>query len=331
MNSGSEANELALRLARAATGRPDVAIGRRRLPRQHPAASSRSARTSSTARAAPAGPRRPRRAAARTRTAVGIAASTPEIGCGLRRGPRRGARRRGRGRAARSGALIAEAPGIAGQIVPPPGWLAGAVRARAGGRRRADRRRGPGRVRSGRHGVVGVPARGRGPGHRHDGQADRQRPPARRGRHDPGDRRRLRQRHGVLQHVRRQPGLGRRSGWPSSTSSRTRASAPAPPRTARASSTASRSSRAATPRSATSAGRACSSASSSSRDRATREPDAELATRSSKAALARGVLLSTDGPGHDTLKIKPPLVIEAADIDRVVETLDALLGELASA
>jgi 4-aminobutyrate aminotransferase-like enzyme len=67
------------------------------------------------------------------------------------------------------------------------------------------------------------------------------------------------------------------------------------------------------------------------RDQATREPATELASALVEGALARGILLSTEGPGHDTLKIKPPLVIEAADIDRVIETLDALLGELAPA
>ena len=65
------------------------------------------------------------------------------------------------------------------------------------------------------------------------------------------------------------------------------------------------------------------------RDRATREPATDLAGALIEAALDRGILLSTDGPAHDTLKIKPPLVIEPAEIDRVIETLDALLTELA--
>ncbi len=64
-------------------------------------------------------------------------------------------------------------------------------------------------------------------------------------------------------------------------------------------------------------------------DRETREPATELAAALVEGALARGILLATEGPGHDTLKIKPPLVIEPADIDRVIETLDVLLGELA--
>ena len=67
------------------------------------------------------------------------------------------------------------------------------------------------------------------------------------------------------------------------------------------------------------------------RDPGTREPATELASAVVEGALARGILLATDGPAHDTLKIKPPLVIDPTDIDRVVETLDALLDELAPA
>ena len=66
------------------------------------------------------------------------------------------------------------------------------------------------------------------------------------------------------------------------------------------------------------------------RDRATREPATDLAGTLVEAALDRGILLSTDGPAHDTLKIKPPLVIESSEIDRVVETLGVLLTELGS-
>ncbi len=64
------------------------------------------------------------------------------------------------------------------------------------------------------------------------------------------------------------------------------------------------------------------------RDRETREPATELADAVVEGALERGILLSADGPAHDTLKIKPPLVLEPADIDRSIETLDALLTEL---
>jgi 4-aminobutyrate aminotransferase-like enzyme len=64
------------------------------------------------------------------------------------------------------------------------------------------------------------------------------------------------------------------------------------------------------------------------RDRATREPDAALATELVNRAAERGVLLSTDGPDHDVIKIKPPLVFSAADADRLVDTVDRILSEL---
>jgi len=66
------------------------------------------------------------------------------------------------------------------------------------------------------------------------------------------------------------------------------------------------------------------------RDRDTREADAELARELANVAAERGVLLSTDGPFHNVMKIKPPLVFSAADADRLVETVDAVLGELAT-
>jgi 4-aminobutyrate aminotransferase-like enzyme len=37
--------------------------------------------------------------------------------------------------------------------------------------------------------------------------------------------------------------------------------------------------------------------------------------------------VSTDGPFHNVLKIKPPLCFTAADADRLVETLDRVLRE----
>lgn len=64
------------------------------------------------------------------------------------------------------------------------------------------------------------------------------------------------------------------------------------------------------------------------RDRATREPAPELAIALVEGAVTRGILLSIDGPAHDVIKIKPPLVIEAADIDRTIAALDEILAGL---
>jgi len=58
------------------------------------------------------------------------------------------------------------------------------------------------------------------------------------------------------------------------------------------------------------------------RDRATLEPAAREATLICELARAEGVLLSTDGPYHNVLKIKPPLALTAADADRCLGVLD---------
>jgi len=41
----------------------------------------------------------------------------------------------------------------------------------------------------------------------------------------------------------------------------------------------------------------------------------------------RGVLLSTDGPFHNVIKIKPPLVFSQMDADVLVSGLDSALTE----
>jgi len=63
------------------------------------------------------------------------------------------------------------------------------------------------------------------------------------------------------------------------------------------------------------------------RDRATREPAVAQAAYVANRMRERGVLLSTDGPDHNVLKIKPPLAFTAADADLLVATLDDVLAE----
>jgi 4-aminobutyrate aminotransferase-like enzyme len=63
------------------------------------------------------------------------------------------------------------------------------------------------------------------------------------------------------------------------------------------------------------------------RDRATLEPAADEAGELIEAMKDRCVLLSTDGPLHNVIKIKPPLAFGAADADRLVVELDGVLGE----
>jgi len=40
-----------------------------------------------------------------------------------------------------------------------------------------------------------------------------------------------------------------------------------------------------------------------------------------------GILLSTDGPLHNVIKIKPPMVFSEGDADFLVQALDEVLGE----
>nr|WP_184844775.1 aminotransferase class III-fold pyridoxal phosphate-dependent enzyme [Kribbella solani] len=57
-----------------------------------------------------------------------------------------------------------------------------------------------------------------------------------------------------------------------------------------------------------------------------RRPAAAEAAAVKEAAKRRGVLLSTDGPDGNVLKIKPPLVLSAAGCDHFLEVFDAALG-----
>jgi len=63
------------------------------------------------------------------------------------------------------------------------------------------------------------------------------------------------------------------------------------------------------------------------RDRATLAPAGEEAGVIANRMRDRGVLVSTDGPFHNVLKIKPPLCFSEQDADLLASTLDDLLGE----
>jgi len=66
------------------------------------------------------------------------------------------------------------------------------------------------------------------------------------------------------------------------------------------------------------------------RDRETLAPAAAEADQVIERLKARGILLSTDGPLHNVLKIKPPLAISSDDTARFVAELDAALSALES-
>ncbi len=62
------------------------------------------------------------------------------------------------------------------------------------------------------------------------------------------------------------------------------------------------------------------------RDRDTLEPATGEAQVVIEKMKERGVLLSTDGPFRNVIKIKPPLIFTKDNVDRVVENLDLMLG-----
>ena len=64
------------------------------------------------------------------------------------------------------------------------------------------------------------------------------------------------------------------------------------------------------------------------RDRATLEPAADEASYVSNRMREEGILLGTDGPHHNVVKIRPPMPFSNDDADELVATLDRILTEL---
>jgi len=63
------------------------------------------------------------------------------------------------------------------------------------------------------------------------------------------------------------------------------------------------------------------------RDRRTKEPAGAEANYAANRMREEGILVSTDGPFHNVLKVKPPMCFTASDADLFVETLDRVLSE----
>ena len=63
-------------------------------------------------------------------------------------------------------------------------------------------------------------------------------------------------------------------------------------------------------------------------DLSTLEPATDEAVRLVNEMRERGVLLSTDGPHHNVVKIKPPMVLNEEDIDTTLEHLNEVLTSL---
>jgi 4-aminobutyrate aminotransferase-like enzyme len=62
-------------------------------------------------------------------------------------------------------------------------------------------------------------------------------------------------------------------------------------------------------------------------DRETLEPAAKQAAYLVERMKENGIFLSTDGPMHNVLKIKPPVVFSKTDADELVRVLDVVLAE----
>jgi 4-aminobutyrate aminotransferase-like enzyme len=65
-------------------------------------------------------------------------------------------------------------------------------------------------------------------------------------------------------------------------------------------------------------------------DRAARTPAGAATARVVEEVKTRGVLVSSDGPEHNVLKVKPPMVLSETDVDRFVTVLDEALDAVRS-
>ncbi|MGB8459081.1 MAG: aminotransferase class III-fold pyridoxal phosphate-dependent enzyme, partial [Candidatus Acidiferrum sp.] len=62
-------------------------------------------------------------------------------------------------------------------------------------------------------------------------------------------------------------------------------------------------------------------------DRESREPAPQQASYVVNRLRDHGILTGTDGPHHNVIKLRPPLIFSQADADLFVGTLDEILGE----
>ena len=63
------------------------------------------------------------------------------------------------------------------------------------------------------------------------------------------------------------------------------------------------------------------------RDRETREPATEQADYVVNRLRECGILAGTDGPHHNVIKLRPPLIFSESDVDLFVIALEAILQE----
>jgi 4-aminobutyrate aminotransferase-like enzyme len=66
------------------------------------------------------------------------------------------------------------------------------------------------------------------------------------------------------------------------------------------------------------------------RDRRTLEPAAAEANTVSNQMRQRGILLGTDGPFHNVIKIRPPMPFDSENADQLIDALDKILSQVQS-
>ena len=201
-------------------------------------------------------------------------------------------------------------------------------RARDPERRRAlHRRRGAIRLLPHRRRDVGVPLLGCRARHRHARQADRRRPPARRGHHHPRDRGEVRGEVLVLQHLRRQPGVGRgRHGGARRAGARGRAANVIAAGKVLASGLARLAAK--HPLVADVRGKGLFWGLEIVRDHATRAPAVPEADRIMNLLREDGILVARTGAFNNVLKIRPPLVFTPDNAGLLLEGLDRALARV---
>ena len=64
------------------------------------------------------------------------------------------------------------------------------------------------------------------------------------------------------------------------------------------------------------------------KDRQTKEPAPEKANEVINKMKKNGILISTDGPHNNVLKIKPPMVFSRENVQQIIRSLEGILSEI---
>lgn len=64
------------------------------------------------------------------------------------------------------------------------------------------------------------------------------------------------------------------------------------------------------------------------RDKATKEYAGDIASHIVNRAKERGVLVGTDGPCDNVIKLRPPMIFDRENADLLLEVLDRSVGDV---